>query len=168
MSRFCDEKTLRALREAVSRPVFDAFEPAVLLSLALGERIGILTWPQSMVPLIKRRVGGTALEQRIVSVREVRPAPVAYERGALLEAAKTAIGVDGAQVLIIGRSFWQGEVGEKADFGLAARLEKDLAGMPEYAVPVVDANRTAARWLEMCVHMGYFHSRRTYLVPPAK
>ncbi len=163
ISRIGDDKTLRAIREASSRPSFDAFEPAMLLSLGLADRIGVLTWPETMVPLLVRKIASAGLSERIVSVRAVADEGIGLKQ-ALVLAAKQIIDDENVQAIIIGRSFW----GKNEDYTLAEQVYQALQADPQYAVPVLDPNKTAIRWLEMCIHMGYFHSRHTYLTPPAK
>jgi DUF917 family protein/Asp/Glu/hydantoin racemase len=168
VSRFGDDKTVRALREATSRSIFDAFDPAILLSLALAEKSSILTWPTTMAPILERRIGSTTLEKRIVSVRAIAGESMKTILQELLAAAQLAIDEDGAQAIIIGRSYYPGDGSYDPDYDLASQLQSELSQLPGYDVPVVDANRVAARWIEMCVHMGYFHSRLSYYVPPKK
>ena len=62
---------VRAARECVDIPVFGGFEPAVLLALGLGDRIGIVTVVPNVVPLIRRNVAAAQLDGRIVTARNV-------------------------------------------------------------------------------------------------
>ena len=160
ISHFADEMTLRGIREASSRIVFDSFVPAVLVALALGERIGILTWPCSAVPLLARRIAGEGLADRVVRIEGI-DSEKTPELKDVLQAAQN-MEKDDIQCLIIGRGFLTD--GSAEEYRMAERLEAALGG----EMPVVDANRAGMRWLELNAHMNYFHSRRTYFVPPEK
>lgn len=160
ISHFGDEKTTRAAREATARPLFDAFEPAILLSLALAENIGIITWPGALVPTLERRVAGAGLSDRITAIEglDVGATPAPDE---IAQAAERLV-KQGVQCVIIGRSYVEGD--EVQAYTLAEQVQRIL----EDRIPVIDVNKVGARWLELNVHMGYFHSRLSYYTPPAK
>lgn len=157
---FADEKTTRATREATARPVFDAFDPATLLSLAIGENVGIITWPKSIVPTLERRIAGAGLDGRIKMIKSVDSTDVPTIR-TLTPIVDQMIN-SGIQCIIIGRSFIP--EGSSADYDLATALQDAC----QNRIPILDANKIAARWLELNIHMGYFHSRLSYYTPPAK
>lgn len=162
ISHFGDEKTTRAAREATSRPVFDAFEPAVLLSLALAENIGIITWPKALAPTLERRVAGAGLTGRITAVTGIDAAADTVPSPEVIAKTADMMIAQGVQCIIIGRSFFAKASPET--YRLAERVQEILRNK----IPVVDANKVGARWLELNAHMGYFHSRLSYYTPPAK
>lgn len=139
---------------------FDAFEPATLLSLAIGQNIGIITWPKSIVPILERRIAGAGLDGRIKMIRSVDSADIPAI--STLTSIVDEMISSGIQCIIIGRSFFP--EGSSADYDLAAALQEAC----QNRIPILDANKIAARWLELNTHMGYFHSRLSYYTPPAK
>ena len=156
IGRFGDEKTTRALREAVSRSVFDVFDASVYLTLTIADKIGVITWPQTMVPILERRFAAAGLSERFLWVE----AAASPEIRDLKDAADKLI-EKGAQAILIGQSFW-----DKSErlYNQAELLQKEIPA----EVPVINANKTGIRWAEMIMHMGYFHSRRSYFTPPVK
>lgn len=161
ISHFADEKTTRAAREAASRPIFDAFEPAVLLSLALADKVGIITWPKSMAPTLERRIAGAGLDGRVTAVKGMECKDGAPDAQVIADLCEELIN-EGIQCVILGRSYIKG--GTFDDYHLAERVQSLLKDQ----LPVVDVNKVGARWMELNTHMGYFHSRLSYYTPPAK
>ncbi len=153
---------VRAARECVDIPVFGGFEPAVLLALGLGDRIGIVTVVPNVVPLIRRNVASAQLDGRIVTARNVGIPVLALEStgdlsAAIAAEAKKAVVENNAEVIVLGCTGMV-DVAEEV---------KRLLNADGFDIPVIEAAKSAVMMLEMYVKMGLRHSRLTYL-PPAK
>lgn len=154
---------VRAARECVGIPVFGGFEPAVLLALGLGDRIGIVTVVPNVVPMLRRSTAAAQLGGRIVSVRDIG-IPVLELGGndalsaAIAAEAKKAVVEDAVEVIVLGCTGMV-DVAEKV---------KRLLNADGYDIPVVEAAQSAVMMLEMYVKMGLRHSRLTYLPPAEK
>lgn len=154
---------VRAARECVDIPVFGGFEPAVLLALGLGDRIGIVTVVPNVVPLIRRNVAAARLDGRIVTARNVGIPVLALEStgdlsAAIAAEAKKAIVEDNVEVIVLGCTGMV-DVAEEVK-----RLLKDDG----FDIPVIEAAKSAVMMLELYVKMGLRHSRLTYLPPAEK
>ena len=150
---------VRAARECVDIPVFGGFEPAVLLALGLGDRIGIVT----VVPLIRRNVAAAQLDGRIVTARNVGIPVLALKStgdlsAAIAAEAKKAVVENNVEVIVLGCTGMV-DVAEEVK-----RLLKDDC----FDIPVIEAAKSAVMMLELYVKMGLKHSRLTYLPPAEK
>ncbi|GGZ02972.1 aspartate/glutamate racemase family protein [Streptomyces poonensis] len=170
------DPAVHAAREIVDIPVVGGFEPAVLTSLALGERTGVITVLPDMVPLLHGLVRRYGLAGRIGTIRTVG-IPVLHLRAgavgagagpggtggadlldALTEQARAAVTAREADVIVLGCT---------GMLGVAAALQERLARQGPF-VPVVDPTAAALTWLETQVRLGLRPSRTTYLPPRRK
>ena len=154
---------VRAARECVDIPVFGGFEPAVLLALGLGDRIGIVTVVPNVVPLIRRNVAAAQLDGRIVTARNVGIPVLALKStgdlsAAIAAEAKKAVVENNVEVIVLGCTGMV-DVAEEVK-----RLLKDDG----FDIPVIEAAKSAVMMLELYVKMGLKHSRLTYLPPAEK
>ena len=144
-------------------PVFGGFEPAVLLALGLGDRIGIVTVVPNVVPLIRRNVAAAQLDGRIVTARNVGIPVLALKStgdlsAAIAAEAKKAVVENNVEVIVLGCTGMV-DVAEEVK-----RLLKDDG----FDIPVIEAAKSAVMMLELYVKMGLNHSRLTYLPPAEK
>lgn len=154
---------VRAARECVNIPVFGGFEPAVLLALGLGDRIGIVTVVPNVVPLIRRNAAAAQLDGRIVTARNVGIPVLALEStgdlsAAIAAEAKKAVVENNVEVIVLGCTGMV-DVAEEV---------KRLLNADGFDIPVIEAAKSAVMMLELYVKMGLKHSRLTYLPPAEK
>ncbi|MDR1638099.1 MAG: aspartate/glutamate racemase family protein [Clostridiales bacterium] len=154
---------VRAAREMVSVPVFGGFEPAILYSLGMSDKVGIVTVLPNVVPMLEGLIAKNGLNSRVTSLRYVSmPVLDLFDLNklidALIEESKKAVDLDGAGAIVLGCTGMVG-VKEAVEKGLAD------AGKP---VPVIEAAQAALVLIETYVRMGWKHSRKTYMAPPAK
>ena len=109
---------------------------------------------------MERRIAGAGLDGRIKMIRSVDSTDIPAI--STLTSIVDEMISSGIQCIIIGRSFIP--EGSSADYDLATALQDAC----QNRIPILDANKIAARWLELNTHMGYFHSRLSYYTPPAK
>lgn len=148
---------VRAAREVVNIPVFGGFEPVMLLTLGLADKIGIISVLRSVVPLIRGAVSRAGLQERVSCIRQVN-IPV-HDLGdvqqfmdALTEQSLLAIQQDGAEAIVLGCT---------AMVDAAETVKAHLLAQG-YNVPVTEAAQAALTWLETQVRMGLLQSRITY------
>ncbi|MFF2327329.1 MULTISPECIES: aspartate/glutamate racemase family protein [unclassified Streptomyces] len=154
---------VHAAREIVDIPVVGGFEPAVLTSLALGEKAGVITVLPNVLPMLHSLVRRYGLTERLGPIRVV-DIPVLDltdpERlvDRLAEQARAAVDEREADVIVLGCT---------GMIGVARALQERLAQDGPF-VPVVDPTGAAVTWLESQVRLGVRPSRTTYMTPPAK
>lgn len=154
---------VRAARECVDIPVFGGFEPAMLIAMGLGDRVGIVTVLKNVIPMIEGNIAKAHLEGRVTKVRAVNM-PVADLEDTekliknLLPECLKAIEEDGASVLVLGCT------------GMIDVSESVQAALKErgYDVPVVEAAQAALNTIEMYAKMNLKQSGLTYMRPPEK
>lgn len=152
---------LEAVREALSIPVFGGFEPAISMSLAMGDRIGVLTVSPKVLTMLNRLVAKFGVQNRIVDIRSI-DIPVLElvdkERlcAALLDEAVKGIKESGVQAYVLGCT---------AMVDVADNLQQMLKE-EGYDIPVLESAQCSLFYLEACVKMGLKHSALTYI--PAK
>ena len=153
---------VRAARECVSIPVFGGFEPAMLMALGLGDKVGIVTVLQNVIPLIEGNIVKAHLDGRTTKVRAVNM-PVAdlantekLIENLVPECIKSI--EDGAAVIVLGCTGMI-DVSENVQARLLAE---------GFDVPVVEAAQAALNTVEMYAKMKLRHSDLTYMRPPEK
>ena len=152
-----------AARELVDIPVVGGFQPAVSLALTLGDRFGIVTVLDNVVPMIHDLVAKMGVTSRMASVRVIDTPVLALHDGEalvtkLFEEAQVAVTEDGAHVLILGCT---------GMMGVAAAVQDRLSDIG-LKVPVIDPTGAALSTLRAYETMGVLHSRLTYMTPPEK
>lgn len=154
---------VRAARECVNIPVFGGFEPAMLVAMGLGDRIGIVTVLDNVIPLIEGNIARAHMGRRVVSVRSINMPVGDLEDtntlcGKLTAECREAIQKERISVIVLGCT------------GMIDVSETVQAKLLEegYDVPVVEAAQAALNMIEMYAKMGLKHSRMTYMTPPAK
>lgn len=153
---------VRAARECVDIPVFGGFEPAMLVALGLGDKVGIVTVLANVIPMIEGNIAKGHLCGRTTKVRAVNmPVADLVDTEKLIEhllpACIKSIG-DGATVIVLGCTGMI-DVSETVQ---AKLLERG------FDVPVVEAAQAALNTVEMYAKMKLRHSGLTYMAPPEK
>lgn len=154
---------VRAARECVDIPVFGGFEPAIHIALGLGDKIGIVTVLNNVIPLIEGNIAKAHLNERVISVRSVNMPVGDLENTEalcqnLLRECKKAIGEDRVTVIVLGCT---------GMIDVAEIVQKNLL-REGYDIPVVEAAQAALNTIELYAKMGLKHSRMTYMKPPQK
>ncbi len=154
---------VRAARECVDIPVFGGFEPAMLTALGLGDKVGIVTVLENVIPLIEGNIAKAHLGERTTKVRAVNmPVGDLEDTGKLIEhlvpECRRAIEEDGATVLVLGCT---------GMIDVAETVQQKLLA-EGFDVPIVEAAQAALSTIEMYAKMKLRHSRLTYMAPPEK
>ena len=148
-----------ALRSVLDIPVFGPGKVSMLAALMLGDRFSILTMASRWKPLYKKALDELGLHHKCASVRaiEVTPDNQSLLSGKedhvfpLLEAAaRQAIEVDGADVLILGSTTMH-----QAHAYLQQRL----------SVPVINPGPLSYKIAEAMLALGHAQSRTAYPRP---
>ncbi len=148
-----------ALRSVLDIPVFGPGKLSMLCALMLGERFSILTMASRWKPLYKKALDELGMHHKCASVRaiEVPPDNQGLLSGKeeqifpLLEAAaRQAIEVDGADVLILGSTTMH-----QAHAYLHQRLP----------VPIINPGPLCYKVAEAMLALGHSHSRSAYPRP---
>jgi Asp/Glu/hydantoin racemase len=148
-----------ALRSVLDIPVFGPGKVSMLTALMLGDRFSILTMASRWKPLYKKALDELGLHHKCASVRAIEVPPdnqglLSGKEDAvfpLLEAAaRLAIEVDGAEVLILGSTTMH-----QAHAYLEARLP----------VPVINPGPLSYKMAEAALAMGLRQSRLAYPKP---
>ena len=150
---------LAALRSMLDIPVFGPGKVSMLTALMLGDRFSILTMASRWKPLYKKALDELGLHHKCASVRAIEVPPdnqglLSGKEEAvfpLLEAAaRLAIEVDGAEVLILGSTTMH-----QAHAYLEARLP----------VPVINPGPLSYKIAEAALGLGLRQSRQAYPKP---
>ena len=150
---------LAALRSMLDIPVFGPGKVSMLTALMLGVRFSILTMASRWKPLYKKALDELGLHHKCASVRAIEVPPdnqglLSGKEEAvfpLLEAAaRLAIEVDGAEVLILGSTTMH-----QAHAYLEARLP----------VPVINPGPLSYKIAEAALGLGLRQSRQAYPKP---
>jgi Asp/Glu/hydantoin racemase len=148
-----------ALRSVLDIPVFGPGKVSMLTALTLGDRFSILTMASRWKPLYKKALDELGLHHKCASVRAIEVPPdnqglLSGKEDAvfpLLEAAaRLAIEVDGAEVLILGSTTMH-----QAHAYLEARLP----------VPVINPGPLSYKMAEAALALGLRQSRLAYPKP---
>jgi Asp/Glu/hydantoin racemase len=148
-----------ALRSVLDIPVFGPGKVSMLTALMLGDRFSILTMASRWKPLYKKALDELGLNHKCASVRAIEVPPdnqglLSGKEDAvfpLLEAAaRLAIEVDGAEVLILGSTTMH-----QAHAYLEARLP----------VPVINPGPLSYKMAEAALALGLRQSRLAYPKP---
>ncbi len=152
---------VRAAREVTNIPIFGGFEPVMSVAMGVGDRIGIITVLNNVIPLIRNNIAKSGLSERVACVRSVDiPVEDLSDKEKLIvvltEQGKLAISEDGAEVLVLGCT---------AMIDVAEETEKRLKS-EGYDVRVLEAAQTAVKMVELFAKMGIAHSKLTYMPVP--
>lgn len=152
------DPAIRAAKEILDIPVVGGFEPAILLSLGLADRIGVVTVLKNVVPMLYGNVAKAHLNERVVSIRVVDIPVLEISAGeklinSIYEEAKKAIELDRVEAIILGCTGMAGV----ADM-IHNRLLND-----GYDVPVIDPTFAAVKLLEVYSQLGLKPSKITYM-----
>jgi Asp/Glu/hydantoin racemase len=148
-----------ALRSVLDIPVFGPGKVSMLTALMLGDRFSILTMASRWKPLYKKALDELGLHHKCASVRAIEVPPdnqglLSGKEDAvfpLLEAAaRLAIEVDGAEVLILGSTTMH-----QAHAYLESRLP----------VPVINPGPLSYKMAEAALALGLRQSRLAYPKP---
>ncbi|MFD9666249.1 aspartate/glutamate racemase family protein [Rhodococcus sp. NPDC059968] len=154
---------VHAAREIIDAPVVGGFEPAMLMALSMGEKVGIITVLPNVLPMLRSLGRRYSLENRIGTMRTIDlPVLGLHDRELLIDRleaqALDAVVTGEADVIVLGCT---------GMLGVAQALRDRLAECG-LSVPVVDPTGAAIAWLEGSVRLGLTPSRTTYMVPPTK
>ena len=149
-----------AARELVDIPVVGGFEPAMLTALTYGDRAGVVTVLDNVLPMLDGLVLRHGIERRVAPMRVIDlPVLGLDDRATMVERliAESVASVrdGGADVIVLGCTGMLGVAAAVRDGLLAAGLD----------VPVVDPTAAATTWLERAVRLGLRNSRTTYARP---
>ena len=148
-----------ALRSVLDIPVFGPGKVSMLTALMLGDRFSILTMASRWKPLYKKALDELGLHHKCASVRAIEVPPdnqglLSGKEDAvfpLLEAAaRLAVEVDGAEVLILGSTTMH-----QAHAYLESRLP----------VPVINPGPLSYKMAEAALALGLRQSRQAYPKP---
>jgi Asp/Glu/hydantoin racemase len=148
-----------ALRSVLDIPVFGPGKVSMLTALMLGDRFSILTMASRWKPLYKKALDELGMHHKCASVRAIEVPPDNQgllsgkedEVFPLLEAAaRKAIELDGAEVLILGSTTMH-----QAHAYLQQRLP----------VPVINPGPLSYKIAEAALALGHTHSRAGYPKP---
>ena len=147
-----------ALRSVLDIPVFGPGKVSMLTALMLGDRFSIITMASRWKPLYKKALDELGLHHKCASVRAIEVPPnqglLSGKEDAvfpLLEAAaRMAIEIDGADVLILGSTTMH-----QAHGYLQSRLP----------VPVINPGPLSYKMAEAALALGYPPSRQAYPRP---
>ncbi len=148
-----------ALRSVLDIPVFGPGRVSVLTALMLGDRFSILTMASRWKPLYKKALDELGLHHKCASVRAIEVPPdnqnllsgKEEEVFPLLEeAARKAIEIDGAEVIILGSTTMHQS---------HAYLQQRLP------VPVINPGPLSYKIAEAALALGHSHSRVGYPKP---
>lgn len=150
---------LDGAREAIRVPVIGPAQSALHLAAQLGDRFGILTVVDGVVPTLRRLVRRYGLEGSLATVRavEVPVLELRERRGEVLETLAVEAGAalaDGAESLVLGCM-------TMGFLDVAAELQERVG------VPVVNPVLAALHAAEGVVAAGLSHSARAW-PPPRK
>lgn len=147
-----------ALREILDCPVIGPFEAALHLGLQLGDRVGVVTILDSVIPVLAylvrgmgqslRYAGATAIDVPVLDLKK-DPEQVAARVAA---AGAELVRDRGADVLVLGCM-------SLAFLGVAERVAA------ETGIPVVNPARCALETARSLAAQGLLQSRRTYAKP---
>lgn len=149
---------LAALREILDCPVIGPFEASLCLALQLGDRVGVVTILDSVIPVLDHLVRGMGQSLRYagasaidVPVLELKKDPEQIAARVARAGAELVRGRH-ADVLLLGcMSF--------AFMGLAERVSAEIG------IPVVNPARCALETARAVAAQGLLQSRRTYAKP---
>lgn len=146
---------LAGAREIADIPVLGLGETSQVFSLALADRIGILTTLDQSVNRIRRKIAARGLLDRISVIRPLNIPVLEYDRVSMvkervLERGKDMVDKDGIEALILG-------CGALPD--MREILEERLG------IPVIDPGAVTLKQTEMVLHLGLRHSKRSFMKP---
>lgn len=149
---------INAARESVSIPVIAPYQTCMAVASTLGDRFGVVTILENIVPVFWRKAKEYGFSENLVGVRSIE-VPVLelgkkrnLVRDALVKEARKLI-EEGADTIILGCT---GLV------GMAKQVQNAIG------VPVLDPTPIAVKFADMLVSTGLTHSRKAYQEPPAK
>ncbi|MDD3997922.1 MAG: aspartate/glutamate racemase family protein [Sphaerochaetaceae bacterium] len=146
---------LSALRECVRIPVVGAAQSSYLMASALADNFSIISPLASLMPAYRRMAREYAVAEKLCSIRCLNiPIEDLLDEQAIkafIEAGRTAIERDGAQVLVLGCTGMSPVVPQ-----LSAALN----------VPIVDPAATAIAMAESMVRLHLTHSAAAYPFKP--
>lgn len=155
---YSDHPSIYALREITDKPVIGIAEASMYLACMLGYKFSVVTTNREWEPLLWDAVRHYGLTERCASVRSTGMPVLALESASpdetfamILNAARQAVEVDGAEVICLGCAGMT---------GLDKQLEAKLC------VPVLDGVISALKLLEGMVGYGVKTSKRLAYARP--
>lgn len=148
---------VRAAREGTNIPVFGGFEPVMMVASGMGDRIGIVTVLDSVLPMISNLIARAGLRDRVTGLKSVGiPVEELTDKEKLIPALTKecicAVKETRAEVIVLGCT-------AMIDVAEAVRSRLAEEGMD---IPVLEAAQTGVKIVEMYAEMKISHSRRTY------
>ncbi|MCE1252477.1 MAG: aspartate/glutamate racemase family protein [Anaerolineae bacterium] len=148
---YSDHPTVYALREITDKPVLGIAEASMYTACMLGHRFSVVTTNMEWEPLLWDAVHHYGLGERCASIRTTGMPVLALEKASpeetyqmILNGARQAVEVDGAEVICLGCAGMT---------GLDKSLEKELN------IPVVDGVVSALKILEGMLGYGLTTSK---------
>lgn len=155
---YSDHPSIYALREITDKPVIGIAEASMYLACMLGYKFSVVTTNREWEPLLWDAVRHYGVTERCASVRSTGMPVLALESASpdetfamILNAARQAVEVDGAEVICLGCAGMTG-------------LDKQLEA--ELCVPVLDGVISALKLLEGMVGYGVKTSKRLAYARP--
>jgi len=151
-----------AAKEAVKIPVVAPAEASMAISSILGEKFSVILPKiigRGAYGIVKRQAKTYGFESKLASVRSIKIHVLDFIKmreelkAAILEEAKKAIDLDGADTIILGCG---------GMIGIAKEVQETIK------IPVVDPIMAALKFAEMVVDMKISHSKIAYPTPPPK
>jgi allantoin racemase len=158
---YSDHPCIYALREITDKPVIGIAEASMYMACMLGRRFSVVTTNREWEPLLWDAVRHYGLAERCASVRTTGMPVLALESASpaetyalILQAARQAVEIDGAEVICLGCAGMT---------GLDKQLEADIR------IPVIDGVIGALKLLEGMLGYGVKTSKSlTYTRPAPK
>jgi allantoin racemase len=146
---------LQAAREvSESMPVVAPCEASVHLAATLGDKFSVIVGRRKWIPEMRENVVKYGMKERLASFKSVDLGVLEFHQdeketaGRFRRAAREAVGLDGAEVIVLGCT---------ATYGFYEELQKELG------VPVIDSMiaslKTAEFAAELASRLGWSHSK---------
>lgn len=155
---------LRPAREAVTIPVLGPCQTGMHIAAMLGHKFSVVTVMRRLRASFENQAAVAGLTGRLASVRSVEIPVLDLEsdmgatRAALVEEARKAVEIDGAEAIIFGCTGLMGCAQSVREGLLAQGID----------IPVVDPIPTAVNVAAALVRSGLSQSRLTFPLPPVK
>lgn len=149
------------MREILTIPVFGPAQTAMGIAAMLGRRFCVLTVLDRSRPLVDDQVRKFGLDSRYAGCEVIEIPVLDFENNPaetlrhLTDAARNAVEIRKADVLVLGCTGWT---------GLGEKIKVHLAGLG-HDVPVIDPLPTTIRTLAALLESGLSHSKAAYPAP---
>jgi len=148
-----------AARELVSIPVIAPFQTCMAVASTLGDRAGVVTVLENLVPIMFRKAREYGYERNLAGVRSIDIPVLELESKkrmvveALVSESRKLIEADHADTVILGCT---------GLLGVAREVQARIGA------PVLDPVPVSVRYAELLVSTGLSRSKKAFPSPPAK